>query len=83
MIFIFDCSSPFCFLLIEFHYVFFHLLYSDNMLGLLLLYLTRFCYVNTLFPCFFTRVLIFSPMGSVTGCDSSLGSFGYSRVYFL
>ena len=38
--FIFDCSSPF-FLFIEFNYVF-YLLYSANMLCLLLLYLIRF-----------------------------------------
>ena len=27
--------------------------------------------------------LLFSPKGSVTGCDSLLGSFSYSQVYFL
>ena len=40
--FIFDCSSPFCFLLIEMNW-FFHLLYSTKMLGVLLLYLIGFC----------------------------------------
>ena len=35
---------------------------------------------NTLFSCFFAGFLLFSPKGSVTGCDSSLGSFCYSLV---
>ena len=38
---------------------------------------------NTLFYCFFAEFLLFSPNGSVTGCDFSLESFCYSRVYFL
>ena len=42
MILFFDCTRPFSFLLIEFHYVVFHLLYSANMLCLLLLYLITF-----------------------------------------
>ena len=33
--------------------------------------------------CFFPWFLIFSPKGSVTGCDSLLGKFYYSQVYFL
>ena len=37
---------------------------------------------NTLF-CLFTGFLLFSPKGSVTECDSSLGSFYYSPVYFI
>ena len=39
---IFDCWTYFVFLLIEFHDVFSHLLYSADMLGLLLLYLIMF-----------------------------------------
>ena len=38
---------------------------------------------NTLFSCFLAGFLLFSPKESVTGCDSSLGSFCYSPVYFL
>ena len=33
-----------------------------------------------LFSCFFSGFLLFSPKGSVTGCDSSIGSFCYSRI---
>ena len=36
-----------------------------------------------LFSCFFAGFLLFSPKVSVTGCDSSLGSFYYSPVSFL
>ena len=36
-----------------------------------------------LFSCFFVGFLLFSPKGSATGYDSSLGSFCYSPVYFL
>ena len=38
---------------------------------------------NTLLSCFFAGFLLFSPNGSVTGCDSSLGRFCYSPVYFI
>ena len=38
---------------------------------------------NTLFSHFFAGFLLFSPKGSVTGCDSSLRSFCYPPVYFL
>ena len=34
----FDYSSPFCFLLIEFHCIFFHILYNNTILCLLILY---------------------------------------------
>ena len=33
-----------------------------------------------LFSSFFSGFLLFSPKGSVTGCDSSLESFCYSRM---
>ena len=59
--------------------MFFRLLYSANMLCLLLLYLIRFQYA--LLP--FARFVLFSPNGSVTGCDYSHGSFCYSQVYFI
>ena len=36
--FIFDCLSSFYFLLIEFHYIVLHILYSADMLCLLFLY---------------------------------------------
>ena len=77
---IFDCLSPFYFLLIEFHYAF------------SISYIVQTCYVydsyciwfnfNTHFSCFLAGLLLFSPKVSVTGCDSSLGSFCYSPVYF-
>ena len=35
---------------------------------------------NTLFSCFFAGFQLFSPKESVTGCDSSLWSFCYSKV---
>ena len=36
-----------------------------------------------LFPCYFAGFLLFSPKGSVTGCDSSLAcEFCYLIVYF-
>ena len=36
-----------------------------------------------LFSGFFAGLLLFSPKGSVTGCDSLLGSFCHSPVYVL
>ena len=38
---------------------------------------------NSLFFCFFAGFFLFSPKGSVTGCDFSLSSFCYSKVYFI
>ena len=38
---------------------------------------------NPLFSCSFAGCILFSPMAWVTGCDSSLGSFFCSPVYFL
>ena len=38
---------------------------------------------KTLFSCLFAGFLLFSPKGSLTGCDSLFGSFCYSPVYFL
>ena len=35
-----------------------------------------------IFSCFFAGFLLFHHKGSVTGCDSSLGSFYYSPVHF-
>ena len=32
---------------------------------------------------FFAGFLFYSPIGSVTGCDSSLGSFCYSPVFLI
>ena len=78
--FIFDCSSLFCFLLIEFH-CFFSISYI-----VLACYVYYYCILfgfNTLFFCFFAGFLLFSSKGSVKACDSSLGSFCYSPVYFL
>ena len=79
IIFFLDCSSPFCFLLIEFHSGFFPISY----IVLIYYYYCILLGFNTLFSHFFTEFLLFSPNGSVTGCDSSLGSFCYSPVYFL
>ena len=78
--FIFCCSRTFYFLLIEFHS------------ACSIYYTVRTCRAyyycilfgfKTLFFCLFAAFLLFSPMGSVMGCDSSLGSFCYSPVYFL
>ena len=74
---IFDCTSPFCFLLIEFHCFFF------------ISYIVLTCYVyyyciwlgfNMLLSCFLAGFQLFSPKGSVTGCDSSLTSFCYTPL---
>ena len=55
-------------------------------------YIVLTCYVyyywiwlgfNMLFSCFLAGFLLFSSKWSVTGCDSSLGSFCYSIAYFL
>ena len=37
----------------------------------------------TLFSCFYAGFLLFSPKGSVTGCDSLLASFCYLKVYVI
>ena len=86
MIFIFNGSSIFWFLLIEFHYVFsisyivlkWYVYYYCILLGFTTLFILFY-----FFSCFFAGFLLFSPKGSVTGCDSSLGSFCYSPVYFF
>ena len=78
--FIFDYSSPFCFFVNWISFWFFHLLYR------LTCYVYYYCIwlgFNTLFSCFFAGFLLLAHKGSVTGCDSSLGSFCYSPVYFL
>ena len=67
--FIFEYSSPFCFLLIEIHYTF------SNSYIVLTCYIYYYCIwwgFKTLFSCFFAGFLLFSPKGLVTGCDSSL-----------
>ena len=77
---IFDYSNTFCFLLIEIHYGF-----SISYI-VITYYVYYYCIwygFNTLFFSFFAGFLLFSPKGSVTGCDSSLESFCYSPVYFL
>ena len=76
----FYCSSPFCFLLIKFHCTF---SISSIVLTCYVYYYCIRLSFNTLFSCFFAGLRLFFPKGSVTGCDSSLGSFCYSPVYFL
>ena len=61
----------FVFLLVEIHYAF-----SISCI-VLTCYVYYYCIwygFNTLFSCFFAGFLLFSPKGSVTGCDSSLRS---------
>ena len=74
----FDCSNPFCFLLIEFHYTFFPVLikYYHIMFIIIVFKLGS----DKLFSCIFAVFLLFSAMGSVTVCDSSLGSSCYSGM---
>ena len=73
LFFIFDYSSPFCFLLIQFHY------------ALSISYIVLTCYVyyyyrrycswlgfDKLFSCFFEGFLLFSPKGSVTWYDQRI-----------
>ena len=79
--FIFDYSSPFCFLVIEIHYTFsISYIVLTSYAYYYVSYLIRF---NTLFSCFFAGFLLFSAKGSVTGCDSSLGSLQLLKVYFI
>ena len=75
-----DCSSLFCFLLIEFYSAF----------SIFYIVLTCYAYYyciwfgfNLRFSCAFSGFLLFSQKGSVTGYDSSHGSFCYSPVYYL
>ena len=80
-IFHFRLFKSFCFLLIEYNHIFFSISYI-----VLTCYVYYYCVLlgfNTLFSCFFAGFILFSPKGSVTGCDSSLGSFCHSPVYFL
>ena len=74
----FDCSSPFCILLIEFHYTFFPFLIKYYPIMFIII-LFRFS-SDKPFTCFFAGFLLFFPKGSVTGCDWSLGSFCYSGM---
>ena len=59
--FIFDCSRPFCFLLIEFHYVIF---ISYIVLTGYVYYYCILLMFNKPFSCFFAGFLLFSPKGS-------------------
>ena len=72
MIFHFRLLSRFCFLLIEFHYAF---SISYTVLTCYVYYCCIWLGFYPLFSCFFAVFLLFSSKGSVTGCDSSLGSF--------
>ena len=75
----FDCSNPFCFLLIECHCTFSISLKYYNIMFIFTVFRLG---SDTLFSCFFAVFRLFSHKGSVTGCDSSLGSFCYSRMIF-
>ena len=67
------------FLLFEFHYVFFISYKKETC------YVYHYCILLgfNMLICFSAVFLLFSPKGSVTGCDFPLGSFCYSPVYFL
>ena len=78
--FIFVCSSPFCFLLIEFHYSF---SFSYLVLTWYVYYYCIWLGFNTLVSCSFARFLLFSLKGLVTGCDSLLGSLFSSVLTFV
>ena len=72
----FHYLSPFCFLLIEFHYTFLHFLKYYNIMFVIIVFRLG---SDKLF-CFFVGFFLFSHKGSVTGCDWSFRSFYYSRI---
>ena len=71
MDYIFDFGSPFCFCLLNFIVLFPFFIKYYNIVFIIIVFR-----LGSDKPGF----LLFSPNGSVTGCDSSLGSFCYSRI---
>ena len=63
-----------------FHYAFPSLIYCFHIMVIISRISLGF---NMLFSCLFSGFPLFSPMGSVTGCDFLIGSFCYSPLYFL
>ena len=67
----------FVFLSIDFIALFPFLIKYYNILFIIIVFMLG---SDKVFSSFFALFLLFSPKGSVTGCDSSRGSFCYSRV---
>ena len=84
-----DCRWFVIFSIVQVHFVFcklnfiilFPFLIKYNPMMFIIIVFRLVC--DKLFSCFFTEFLLLSSKGSVTGCDSSLGSFCYSsfRIY--